>query len=157
MNRQSLASRLCFGGVIAALYIALTFLFQAISFGQIQFRISEALCLLPVLCVEAVPGLAVGCLVANLIGGALPPDVIFGTLATLLAAISSRLLRKNVWLAALMPVVFNGVIVGLVLTYCYQIPTLWLNMFTVALGEAVVCFCAGIPMVKGLQKLPLFR
>lgn len=157
MNRQSLTTRLCMGGVIAALYIALTFVFQAISFGQIQFRISEALCLLPVLCVEAVPGLAVGCLVANLISGALPPDVIFGTLATLLAAVASRKLRKNVWLAALMPVISNGVIVGLVLTYCYQLPPLWLNMLTVALGEAVVCFGVGIPMVKGLQKLPLFR
>lgn len=146
--------QLCRAAIIAALYVALTLLFQPISFGAVQLRISEALCILPVLWPEAVAGLAAGCLLSNLLGGALPPDVIFGTLATLLAAITTLKLRKNIWLAALMPVVFNGVIVGLVLTYAYQIPTLFLNMLTVALGEAAVLYILGVPLAKVLQKLP---
>jgi uncharacterized membrane protein len=153
-QRVSSTRRLCRAGVIAALYVALTMLFQPISFGAVQFRISEALCILPVLWPEAVAGLTVGCLISNLLGGALPPDVIFGTLATLLAAFATAKLRKNIWLAAFMPVVFNGVIVGLVLTYAYQIPALLLNMLTVALGEAAVLYILGIPLAKVLQKLP---
>jgi len=154
VSRPSLAMRLCRSAIIAALYTALTVLFQAISFGAIQFRISEALCLLPFLLPEAVPGLAVGCFLSNLITGAPWPDVVFGTLATLLAAITTSKLRKNLWLAALAPAVFNGVIIGLVLTYAYHIPLLFLNMLTVAVGEVVVCFVLGIPMIKGLQRLP---
>lgn len=157
MNTKNVTARLCRSAIIAALYTALTFVFQAISFGAIQLRISEALCLLPVLWAEAVPGLAVGCLLSNLLAGAIPADIIFGTLATLIAAILTRLARKNVWLAASFPVISNGIIIGLVLTYCYQIPSLWLNMLTVALGEAVVCYAAGIPLVNGLKKLPSLR
>jgi uncharacterized membrane protein len=99
----------------------------------------------------------VGCLLSNFLTGAPAPDVIFGTLATLLAAITTARLKKNIWLAALAPAVFNGVIIGLVLTYAYSIPMLWLNMLTVALGEVAVCYVLGIPMVKVLQKLPASR
>jgi len=151
--------RLALAAMVASLYTALTLLFQPISFQQVQFRISEALTLLPVLFAEAVPGLAAGCLISNLLAGANPYDVVFGTLATLLAAILSRQLKKNVWLAALPPVICNGVIIGLVLTYAYGIDLLWLNMLTVSLGQAVVCYALGVPMVKALAKmdLPLLR
>lgn len=153
MKQQSRVRMLCMGAIIAALYTALTLAFQPISFQQIQFRISEALTLLPALFPEAVPGLAVGCLLSNLLAGANPYDVVFGTLATLLAALLTRRLRKNVWLAALPPVVCNGVIIGLVLTYAYGIDLLWLNMLTVALGEAVVCYALGVPMTLALRKV----
>lgn len=113
MNRS--VRSLCLAAMIAALYLALTLLFQPISFGAVQFRISEAM--------------------------------------TLLAAlISWRVGKKKLWYAAIPPVVCNGVIVGLVLTYAYQIPALWMNMLTVAAGEAVVCFALGVPLVRFLNK-----
>jgi uncharacterized membrane protein len=139
--------------VIAALYTALTSVFQPVSFQQVQFRVSEALTLLPVLFPEATAGLTIGCLLSNLLAGANPYDVVFGTLATLLAGLLTRRLRKNVWLAALPPVLCNGIIIGLVLTYAYGIDLLWLNVLTVSLGQAVVCYALGIPLVKALERL----
>ena len=139
--------------MVAALYLALTLLFQAISFGPVQLRVSEALALLPALFAPAAPGLTLGCLLANLLAGANPYDVVFGTLATLLGALFTRRLRRKLWLAALPPVAFNGVIVGLVITYAYGVDALWLNMATVALGEAVVCYALGVPLAKGLSRL----
>ena len=143
---------LCLTAIIAALYAAITLLFQAISFGAVQFRLSEAMTLLPVLLPQAVPGLAIGCLLGNLVAGANLYDVIFGTLATLLGAMATRRLRANAWLAALPPVIFNAVIVGLVLTYAYGVDALWLNRLAVGAGEAVVCYALGVPAVKLLEK-----
>ena len=133
--------------------LALTLLFQPISFGAVQFRISEAMTLLPAIFPEATIGLTLGCFLSNFLAGANVYDVVFGTLATLLAAlISWRVGKKKLWYAAIPPVVCNGVIVGLVLTYAYQIPALWMNMLTVAAGEAVVCFALGVPLVRFLNK-----
>ncbi len=143
---------LCFAAIVAALYTALTLLFQPISFGAVQFRISEALTLLPVLFPQAIPGLAIGCLISNLVGSATVWDVVFGTLATLLAAGLTYRLRKNSWLAAVPPVVFNGIVVGLVLHFTLGFP-LWETMLTVALGEAVVVYVLGIPLVKALERI----
>lgn len=108
--------------LIAALYAGLTLLFLPISFGQVQMRVSEALTVLPVLFPSAIPGLFVGCLLANLLGGSPWQDVLFGSLATLTAAVLTRLLRKHLWLAALMPVVINALVVGLLLNWMYQLP-----------------------------------
>lgn len=149
---------LCQGAAIAALYAVLTIALAPISFGAngaMQLRVSEALTLLPVLTPTAVPGLFIGCLAANLLCGAPLPDIIFGSLATLLAAIATRRLRKNVYLAALAPVISNGVIVGVMLSVVYTMPLLW-SCFTVALGEIAACFVLGIPLVKGVEKLRLF-
>ena len=145
---------LCMAAIIAALYAALTLGFQAISYGAIQFRVSEAMTLLPVLFPEAAVGLTIGCFISNLFSplGASVYDIVFGTLATLLAGIFTRRLHKNVWLAALPPVLCNAVIVGMVLTYAYGIDMLWMNMLTVGLGEAVVCYALGVPLVKILKK-----
>ena len=153
MKRVSTVRSLCLSAMIAALYLALTLAFQAVSFGAVQLRVSEALTLLPALFPQAIPGLAVGCFLGNLLAGANVYDVVFGTLATLLAAYGARRLRKNVWLAALPPVAANGVAVGLVLTYAYGVDALWLNMLTVALGEGVVCYALGVPLIKGLEGL----
>ena len=92
------------GAMIAAIYVALTMLFAPISFGPVQFRISEALCILPFFTPAAVPGLAVGCLLANIFCGAMMPDIIFGTLATLIGAAGSYALRKNKWLVCIPPI-----------------------------------------------------
>ena len=142
MSAKSIAA----GGLAAGLYIALTALFAPMSFGAIQFRVSEALTLLPILSPAAVPGLFIGCLLSNLILGAPWQDILFGSLATLLAAILTRLLRRNQWLAALMPVVFNGLIIGGMLSVVYALPFL-ATAATVALGEAAVCYMLGLPLV----------
>ena len=145
---------LCVAAIIAALYAALTLGFQAISYGAVQFRVSEAMTLLPVLFPEAVPGLAVGCLISNLFNpmGATIYDVVFGTLATLLAAVLTRRIKGSIWLRALPPVLCNAVIIGMVLTYAYGIDLLWMNMLTVGIGQAVVCYGLGVPLVRILQK-----
>lgn len=160
MRRSRMSTRsLCMTAIIAALYAALTLGFQAISYGAVQFRIAEAMTLLPALFPEAVPGLAIGCLVSNLFSplGTTVYDVVFGTLATLLAALFTRRIRAGIWLRALPPVVCNAVIVGMVLTYAYGIDLLWMNMLTVGLGEAVVCYALGVPMTKLLEKQPAIK
>ena len=149
-------------GLIGAIYVALTLIFQPISFGAIQFRIAEALTLLPILTFDAVPGLFVGCVIANLLGGGVWFDVVLGSIATLLAAICTRLLREKRIVAALMPTVFNGLIVGPVVYFAYvrapgdpvSVPTLLFNMATVAFGELVVCYALGLPFLYALGKLP---
>ena len=92
------------GGVIAAIYVVITILFQAISFGPIQFRISELLCVLPYFTPAAIPGLFIGCLVGNILGGAAIYDIIFGSLATLLGAIGSYAIRRWKPLVAVPPI-----------------------------------------------------
>jgi len=149
-------------GVIAAIYVVLTMIFQPISFGAIQFRIAEALTLMPILTADAVPGLFIGCLLANLLGGGVWFDVVLGSIATLLAALCTRKFRDKPFLAAIFPTIFNGLIVGPVVYFAYvrapgdpvSLPTLLFNMSTVALGELVVCYILGLPMIYGLKKLP---
>ena len=146
-------------GMIAAIYAALTLIFAPISFNAVQFRISEAMTVLPILLPEAVPGLAVGCLVANILGGAALPDVIGGTLATLIAAILTRMLRKKPVLAMASPVVINGLIVGPLVYFCYEYKSIFslgalsFTVFTVALGEAVVVAILGTLLIKALPKI----
>ena len=141
--------------LIAALYTVLTLLLQPLSYGEVQIRFSEALTLLPILLPEAVPALAVGCLLANILGGCTIFDIVFGTLATLLAALCTRRLRDRFWLAALMPVLFNGVIVGAVVHYCYApVFPLPLSMLSVAAGEAVACLVVGPLLVRVMQRIP---
>lgn len=147
--------------LIAAMYVLLTYFLQAISFQGTQFRVSEALTLLPILMAEAVPALGVGCFLANLLAGAVWYDVVFGALATLAAAALTRRLRKRVYLAALMPTLFNGLVVGPIVYFEFlhapgtavNVPLLLTNMGTVALGEAVVCYALGVPMIFALKKL----
>ena len=143
------------GAIIAALYTVLTLLLQPLSYGEVQIRFSEALTLLPILLPEAVPALAVGCLLANVLGGCMIVDIVFGTLATLLAAICTRRLRGKFWLAAAMPVLFNGVIVGAVVHYCYS-PAfpLPLCMLTVAAGEAIACLLVGPLLIRAVRRIP---
>ena len=147
LSIQSLAA----GGIVAAAYVALTLLFAPISFAQIQFRIAEALTMLPVLSGASVPGLFIGCLLANLITGQPWQDVVFGSLATLLAAVLTRRLKKILWLAALMPVVINAVVIGLMLYFAYGLHP-YISFLTVGAGQAAVCYGLGVPMVKVLEK-----
>ena len=145
MDERNLRTRrTAFAAIIAALYVVLTAIASAVglSSGAIQFRISEALCILPAFTPAAVPGLAIGCLLSNLLAGGIALDVAFGTLATLLGAIGTYLLRKNRWLAGVCPIAANMLIVPWVLRVGYGIPTpYWRLALTVGIGEFV---CAGI-------------
>ncbi|HPJ01274.1 MAG TPA: QueT transporter family protein [Candidatus Limiplasma sp.] len=147
---------LAIAAVIAALYAALTVVFAPISYGVVQFRIAEALTLLPILFPQAIPGLAVGCLVANLVGGFGIWDVVFGTLATLIAALLTYRLRKNIWFAAAPPVLVNAVIVSLLLHFVLELPLLP-TMGTVGLGQLAVVYVLGIPLMLALSRVPAFR
>ena len=154
MNSKISTTRgIAYAAVIAAMYTALSLLFQAISFGPLQFRISEALTLLPMLTPYSIPGLIVGCFLSNLLGGYGIYDVIFGTLATAIAALLTYYFRKNKWIAVLPPIVVNAVIVGLVLTYFYNIPLLHMNILTVGVGQAGVCYAIGLPLISLLKKV----
>ncbi len=107
--------------IIAALYVVLTMIANALGLANyaIQVRFSEALCILPFFTVAAVPGLTVGCFIANLLTGAAIWDVFFGSLATLLGAIGTYALRKHKFLMTLPPVIANAIIVPFVLRYGY--------------------------------------
>ena len=150
MFKKLLTTRsLCASAVIAALYAAMTLLLAPISYGPIQLRMSEAMTLLPILLPQAVPGLFVGCLIANLYTGMLT-DIIFGSLATLLAAIGTYLLRKKPVLAAACPVAANAVIVGLVLSMSFNLPVA-LTMLEVGIGE-LGAVLLGMLILSGIKR-----
>ncbi len=139
--------------VIAAIYVALTLALMPFSYGVMQVRISEALTILPYFTPAAIPGLFVGCLLANVIGPYGVLDIVFGSLTTLLAAMGSYLLRKHPLLVPLPPVLANGVIIGLMLHYAYGVPVAaWACMLWVGLGELISCYAFGIPLMKLLKK-----
>lgn len=143
------------GGMVAALYVALTLVSSAMGLasGQIQLRLSEALTVLPCFFPAAVPGLFVGCLLANLLTGCVLWDVAVGSLATLLGALGTRLLRKNRWLAVLPPIVSNILLVPPVLVWAYGVEeSIPLLMLTVGLGEVLSCGVLGELMYSALDK-----
>ena len=140
---------LCVSAVIGALYAAMTLLMAPISYGPIQLRLSEAMTLLPMVLPQAIPGLFVGCLIANLYTGMLT-DIVFGSLATLLAAIGTYLLRKKPILAAACPVISNGVIVGMVLALSFNLPVA-LTMAEVAIGE-IGAVLVGMLILSGIKR-----
>jgi len=148
--------------VIAALYVVLTVFINAFNLanGNIQIRISEALTVLPYFTPAAVPGLTIGCLLSNTFTGALPPDIIFGTLATLLGALGSYFLRKNKWLVPIPPIVANTIIVPYVLKYAYGLNlSIPFMMLTVGIGEIISCYILGILLLNALDKVgkPIFN
>ncbi|MDR0616297.1 MAG: QueT transporter family protein [Synergistaceae bacterium] len=141
------------GAVIAALYAALVLAFQPISFGAVQFRVAEALTLLPVLWIEAVPGLFVGCLIANISGGLGLIDIFLGSAATLAAAALTRF-APNMFLAAAAPVAVNALVVGGYLSFIADMPFAAAALY-VASGEAMACFALGIPLVNAIKRAGL--
>ena len=143
-------------GIIAALYIALTMIsaMLGLSSGVIQLRISEALTVLPYFTPAAIPGLFLGCLIANILSGAIVVDVIFGSVATLIGAIGSYLLRKYKFLVALPPVISNMVIVPFVLKYAYNLDdAMWFMAITVGIGEFLCCCGLGNMLLYSADKV----
>lgn len=132
--------------VIAAIYVVLTILGASFSYGEIQVRISEALTILPVFTPAAIPGLFIGCLLSNILGNCILPDVIFGSLATLLAALFTYMLRNySRYLAILPPIILNALIVPFILKYGYGVPLpVWIMMLTVGAGEVISCGVLGL-------------
>ena len=140
MRRKEMMSpaMLAQGAMIAAIYVVLTMIFAPISFGPIQFRISEALAILPMFTPAAIPGLFVGCFLANLFCGAATLDVICGSIATLLGALGSYALRDRKWLVCIPPIVSNMIIVPWVLRFAYGSEDLIpYAMLTVGIGEVL--------------------
>ena len=127
--------------LIAALYVVLTMLSAlfGLASGAIQVRLSEALTILPAFTPAAVPGLFVGCLLANTLSGSLPWDIVFGSLATLLGAFGTYLLRRcSRWLAPLPPILANMLVVPVVLKRVYGFEdAYWFLVVTVGVGEVV--------------------
>lgn len=153
------ARRTALSAVIAALYAALTIALPIPQYGGIQFRVAEAMTVLPYLFPEAVPGLAVGCFLSNVLSP-FPLDCVFGTLATLLAGLWTRRTR-SIWLAPLPPVICNAVIVGAEIAwYAAREGDLFLrawifNGLTVGLGEAAACYVLGTLLLRALDTPPL--
>ena len=152
------------GALIAALYVALTYVAAlfGLSSGAIQFRISEALTILPVFLPEAIPGLTIGCLLANLIAGGVFWDIVFGTLATLLGAVGARIIgriaKNQLWLATIPTILSNALIVPPVLIYAYGVPDAYFYLVaTVGIGEIVCAGILGTALGYSLKKSKIFR
>ncbi len=141
--------------MIAALYVVLTMIANAMGLANhaIQIRFSEALTILPYFTPAAVPGLFIGCLLSNLLTGCAIPDIIFGSMATLLGALGTLYLRKRKWLAPLPPIAANTLIIPFILAYVYQFEgSLPYFMITVGIGEIISCGILGILLLNILQK-----
>lgn len=140
--------------MIASVYVALTIIFQPISFGQIQVRIAEALTILPFFTPAAIPGLFAGCFIGNLVCASPLPDIIFGSVATLIGAVFTYLLRgKHRFFAPIPPIVANTLIIPFVLKYAYGLNLpIYYFMFTVGLGEVISCGILGVFLITALWK-----
>ena len=138
----------------AAIYVVLTVIGASFSFGPIQVRISEALTILPAFTPAGIPGVFLGCLISNMVTGALLPDIIFGSLATLIAAVGTWLLRnKSRFLAPVPPILANAVIVPFVLKYAYMEPLpIPFMMLTVGFGDVISCGVLGMLLYTALNQ-----
>ncbi len=141
-------------GIIAALYVVLTMFVQIVNLasGAIQFRVSEALCVLPFFTPAGIPGVIIGCLISNFLLLSPVPDIIFGTLATAVGAILSYMLRRHRFLVTLPPVFANALIIPFVLKFAYHLDgALWFFMLTVGAGEALACIGVGSLLITALM------
>lgn len=147
--------------MIAAIYVVLTYLFAPFSFGEIQVRISEALTILPLFTPAAIPGLFIGCLIGNILGGAILPDIIFGSIATLIGAIFTYMLKDRASvLGVIPPIASNTIIVPYILRFGYgvNLPIPFM-MLTVGIGEVISCGILGLILYSALSryKTMIFR
>ena len=153
---------LCRAAVIAAFYVTLTLLCTAlgISSGVIQVRLSEMLCVLPVFTPAAIPGLAIGCILSNLIMGSSVIDVVFGSFATFIGAVFTYLLRNIAlekkhmgFIASIPPILANTIIIPVVLYFTIDTGfSIYFMMLTVAVGEIAACGALGTLLLGILKK-----
>lgn len=153
-NRQTSVLYVVQAAMIAAIYVVLTDIGASFAFGPVQIRFSEALTILPAFTPAGIPGVFLGCLISNIITGALLPDVIFGSLATLIGAVFTWMLRnQSRYLAPLPPIIANAVIVPFVLKYAYMEPLpIPLMMLTVGIGEVISCGVLGLILYSALNR-----
>lgn len=140
--------------MIAAIYVVITLVFAPFSYGEVQVRLSEALTILPVFTPAAIPGLFIGCLISNILGGCIIPDIICGSLSTLIGAIFTYSLRnQSKYLAPVPPILANALIVPFVLRFGYQVPLpIPFMMLTVGIGEIISCGLLGMILYTALHK-----
>jgi len=138
------------GALIAAIYVVLCIALQPISYGAIQLRVAEALSVLPILYKEAVPGIFVGVLLANIFGGLGLADIVVGSLTSLLAAYLTYRFRNSL-LAYLSPVVLNAVFISLYLHALANLPY-WITVLSIGASQAIVVFALGYPLVRFLRR-----
>lgn len=168
-SKSSNIYKLSIAAIVAAAYAALTMALAPISYGAIQFRVSEALCILPFFIPSTAWGLFAGCAIANIMTGNIF-DIVFGSLATLAAGLLTAAIGKrshslsSAFLACLMPVIFNALVVGAVITCAYNGMDIFshpqvfaLNALQVGLGEAVVLLVIGLPLCRYLPQKRFFR
>ena len=168
-NKPPRTPALAAAAIVGAAYAVLTMALAPISYGAIQLRVSEVLCILPYFMPCTAWGLFIGCAVANLLTGNIF-DIVFGPLATLAAALLTAALGRrkhtlaNSALACLMPVVFNALIVGAVITAAYEGMNLFqhfgvfaMNAAYVGLGEAIVLYVLGLPLMRYLPGKKFFK
>ena len=168
--RNTNVQKMAVTAMIAALYFALSLPFMTLIFGPVQLRIAEALTLLPVFSVNPIAGLTLGCILVNTLGAMSaanilgPLDILFGSAATLIAAFLTHYFRNVRFkglplLSALMPVLCNGIVIGLELTFVmsggFELPLFLVNAGQVALGEFISCFALGLPLIRALEKTGL--
>ena len=140
--------------MIAAIYVVLTLIGASFSYGEVQVRISEALTILPAFTPAAIPGVFLGCLISNILGGCILSDIIFGSLATLVGAVFTWMLRnKSKYLAPLPPIIANVLVVPFVLRYGYMVPLpIPFMMLTVGIGEVISCGVLGLILYTALNR-----
>ncbi|MBR4013200.1 MAG: QueT transporter family protein [Clostridia bacterium] len=155
MKRNTKIIFLCQGAIIAAIYVVLTYVAHmfGLDAGVIQIRLSEMLCILPMFTTAAIPGLYLGCLLANLLTGAVWLDILVGPVATLIGALGTYALRKYKWLAPIPPILSNAIIVPFVLAYGYGMEqAIPLMMLTVGAGEILSIYLLGMIFYHAIQK-----
>ncbi len=158
-NRKKILN-ISIAAIIAALYVVLTYLASALGLASfaIQVRFSEALTILPLYTPAAIPGLFIGCVLANILTGCAVWDIVFGSIATLLGALGTYFLRKHKIIATLPPIIANTIVVPFILLNIYNLEgTYWFFAFTVCLGEIISCGVLGSLLRKSLDKRNLFE
>lgn len=161
MNNKT--QKIVYAALIAAVYATLTIALSFSSFGLVQYRVAEALTVLPFFSAAAIPGLFIGCIISNIISPIGIPDLVFGSLATLIGAILTYLIGKSnlkfkKFLAPIPPIIVNGIVIGTLikLLYVKDIP-LWIAMLQVGFGELVCCYGLGLPLILVIEKNPYFK
>ena len=154
MKNQSSVTTIVQAAMIAALYVVLTYLASILGLASyvVQVRFSEALTILPYFTPAAIPGLFIGCLLSNILTGCAVPDIIFGSLATLFAAVLTYKLRRFKSMPPLPPISANAVVVPFVLLSAYGAGPLWLSFITVTAGEIISCGVLGMILLSVLEK-----
>ncbi len=157
---SNLSKRITLCAALAALYATLTLALSFIAYGPIQIRVAEALCLIPYYIPESIPGLFLGCLIANLFSPNGLPDIVFGTLATLIAVFLVSKIKIK-WLTPLPVILTNGIVVGLMIaiidTPGNVLPSFLVFGAEVAAGEAIATLALGLPLLLLLPRIPFFR